>query len=110
MSKSYTLIVHVPLSHADDVRNAIGDAGGGIAGNYTHCSFTTRGTGRFKGNANSRPAVGHPGIYEHVEEECIEVSHISGDVLKDVIAAMKKAHPYEETAYQVIELVDVDNL
>jgi hypothetical protein len=110
MSKTYKLIVHVPLSHTDDVRNAIGDAGGGAIGNYTHCSFTTRGTGRFKGNEHSNPAVGHAGLYEHVEEECIEVSPIAAEVLREVIAAMKKVHPYEEVAYQVIELVDVGGL
>lgn len=104
MAKSYTLIVNVPVSHADAVRQAIGDAGGGVAGNYSHCSFSVRGMGRFKGNENSNPAFGVAGVYESVEEERIEIPHIAEDVVDAVIAAMIAAHPYEETAYQLIEL------
>lgn len=106
MSKNYTLIVNVPVTHADAVRMAIGDAGGGRAGNYSHCSFSVRGTGRFKGNEHSNPAFGQAGQYESVEEERIEVAHISGDVIDAVIKAMEAAHPYEETAYQLIELAN----
>ena len=106
MPKNYTLIVNVPVTHADNVRQAIGDAGGGKAGNYTHCSFSVRGTGRFKGNLQSHPAIGQPGHYETVEEDRIEVAHISEDVIADVIQAMITAHPYEETAYQLIELAN----
>ena len=107
MPKNYTLIVNVPVTDAEAVRKAIGDAGGGKAGNYSHCSFSTRGMGRFKGNENSNPTIGEPGEYEAVEEERIEVAHISEEVIGDVIAAMEKAHPYEETAYQLIELANV---
>lgn len=106
--KNYTLIVNVPVTHSDAVRMAIGDAGGGTAGNYSHCSFSTKGLGRFKGNEHSTPAIGQPGQYETVEEERIEVSHISEDVVRDVIAAMENAHPYEETAYQLIELTQLE--
>jgi hypothetical protein len=113
MSKSssqriFKLIVHVPLEHAESVRQAIGEAGGGLIGNYSFCSFSTRGIGRFKGNDQSSPAYGKVGVYEEVEEESIEVSPISENILPSVIKAMKLAHPYEETAYQVMELVDAE--
>ncbi len=115
MSKSssqriFKLIVHVPIEHADSVRQAIGEAGGGLIGNYSFCSFSTRGIGRFKGNNQSTPAYGKAGVYEEVEEESIEVSPISEDILPAVINAMKLAHPYEETSYQIIELVDAEQL
>ncbi|MDR3617239.1 MAG: hypothetical protein P4L53_27030 [Candidatus Obscuribacterales bacterium] len=120
MSKSssqriFKLIVHVPLEHAASVRQAIGEAGGGLIGNYSFCSFSTRGIGRFKDNAQSNPAYGKAGDYEEIEEEeeeeeSIEVSPISEGILLAVIRAMKAAHPYEETAYQVIELVDAEKL
>ena len=106
MTKIYTLIVNVPVPHADAVRHAIGEAGGGKAGHYSHCSFSTRGMGRFKGDAKSHPTIGEPGEYEAVEEERIEVAHISESVIEKVIAAMIAAHPYEETAYQLIELAN----
>jgi len=108
MGRLYKLVVHVPSSHADAVRQAIGDAGGGVAGNYTHCSFSTRGTGRFKALGGASPHIGQPGHYTEIEEECIEVSHIGEDVVHAVVGAMKAAHPYEETAYQVFEMVDLD--
>jgi len=107
MAKNYTLIVNVPVKEADVVRNAIGDAGGGKVGNYSHCSFSVRGTGRFKGNEKSNPTIGHPGVFERVEEERIEISPISEEVIRDVIAAMKRVHPYEEVVYQVIELAEL---
>lgn len=106
MPKIYTLIVNVPTDHADAVRAAIGDAGGGRAGHYSHCSFSVTGTGRFKGDAKSHPTIGEPGQYETVEEERIEVAHIAEDVLPAVLDAMLAAHPYEETAYQLIELAN----
>lgn len=110
MTKLYKLIVHAPLSHADAVRLAIGDAGGGQAGNYTHCAFTTRGTGYFKGNEQANPHIGQAGQLESVEEVSIEVSHIPEHLVKQVIAAMEAVHPYEETAYQLFEMVDLKQI
>jgi hypothetical protein len=110
MAKLYKIVVHVPPDHADAVRRAIGDAGGGKAGDYSHCSFSMRGIGRFKSGNNANPHIGQPGEFTETEEEFIEVSHISGDILHDVVAAMEKAHPYEETAYQVFEMVDLESI
>lgn len=110
MSKKYKLIVNVPLTHADAVRQAMGDAGAGVIGNYTHCSFSVRGTGRFKGNENANPHIGRAGQYQSVEEERIEASFIPADKLRAVVAAMEAAHPYEETAYEIVELVDLAGL
>ncbi len=110
MTRLFKLIVHIPLSHADAMRQAVGDAGGGQAGPYSHCSFSVRGTGRFKVGYDANPHIGTPGSYDEVEEECIEVSHIALDVVADVIQAMQNAHPYEETAYQLFEMVNVEDL
>lgn len=107
MAKLYKLVVHVPPDYADAVRKAIGDAGGGCAGNYSHCSFSVRGTGRFRANDSATPHIGSAGQFTQTEEEYIEVSHIPEDVIRAVVAAMEAAHPYEETAYQVFEMVDL---
>lgn len=107
MAKLYKLIVHAPLTHADAVRLAIGGAGGGQAGSYTHCAFTTRGIGYFKGNEHANPYVGQAGQLESVEEISIEVSHIPEHLVHAVITAMEAAHPYEETAYQLFEMVNL---
>ena len=101
----YHLIVYTPLSHADMVRSALADAGAGAIGNYTHCSFSVRGTGRFLPNENAKPAIGSAGALECVEEERIEVV-VSEDRLRDAVRAARKAHPYDEPAIHVLEMKD----
>jgi len=94
------LVVFVPASHADIVREELGKAGSGKIGNYEFCSFSTRGIGRFKGNENSNPTIGKAGNFESVEEERIEVV-VPRKILNEVIEKMKAVHPYEEVAYDV---------
>lgn len=102
-TERYKLVVFVPLSHADAVRDAIHAAGGGTLGNYSHASFSSRGVGRFKPKQGANPAVGQIGELNEVEEERIEVL-VDKAVVDDVVAAMKKAHPYEEPAYDLYKL------
>ncbi|MCA9356099.1 hypothetical protein KC852_01080 [Candidatus Nomurabacteria bacterium] len=102
-SKNVKLVVFTPLTHADVVREALGNAGAGKIGNYDFCSFSTRGIGRFRGNENSNPAIGNALKYEQVEEEKIEVV-VPRTILNDVIDAVKKVHPYEEVAFDVYPL------
>jgi hypothetical protein len=103
--KRFKLVVYVPLSHADLVREAMGAAGGGIIGQYSFCSFSTTGQGRFKGNANSNPTIGHKNQLETVAEERIEMT-VMAERLNEVIAAMKSVHPYEEVAFDVYPLME----
>lgn len=102
-SSSVKLVVFVPVTHADAVRQAMGEAGAGKIGNYTFCSFSSRGIGRFLPNAGANPAIGEVGRLESVDEERIEVV-CERSTLHDVIAAMKSAHPYEEVAFDVYPL------
>lgn len=106
MNRTFKLVVFAPLTHADVVRSAIGNAGGGKIGNYSHCSFSTRGIGRFKPEQGAQPHIGEVGKYEEVEEERIEVT-VDGSVLKEVVAAMKAVHPYDEVAYDLYPLESV---
>ena len=108
--RKFKIIVHVTKSHADDVRKAMGDAGGGLVGAYSHCSFSYPGTGRFRPLEGARPHIGSVGQEEIIDEECIEVSFIEENRLKSVLKAMKDAHPYEESAYEIIELFDINSL
>tara|TARA_Y100001001_G_C7946135_1_gene287392 strand:- start:604 stop:963 length:360 start_codon:yes stop_codon:yes gene_type:complete len=109
-ARKFKIIVHVPKSHAEMVRKAMGDAGGGHVGAYSHCSFSYSGTRRFRPLEGANPHIGKVGQEETVEEECIEVSYIDESILKDVVTAMQKAHPYEESAYEIIELFDINTL
>lgn len=102
--KKIKLVLTVPTTHADIVRKAIGDAGAGIVGNYTHCSFSSKGTGRFLPEEGANPHIGEVGIFEKVEEERIEVT-CDIEIIEKVILSMKEVHPYEEVAYDVYPLL-----
>lgn len=103
MAKRLKLIVHVPESHADTVRTALGEAGAGRVGEYGFCSFTTKGIGRFKPLDGANPAIGAVGQFEEVVEESIEIV-LAETLIHDVLAVLREVHPYEEPAYEVYEL------
>lgn len=105
MSARYKLIVNVPLSHADALRDALGKAGAGRIGNYSHCSFSIRGTGRFLPSDQANPHIGKSGQLETVEEEQIQVDVLHED-MKTVLQALKETHPYEEPGYEIYLMVD----
>ncbi len=97
------LIVYVPEEQAEAVRTAIGDAGAGHIGNYSHCSFSTDGVGSFLPGENTNPHIGEKGKVEQVKEIKIETIYpLSKE--KAVLRAMKQAHPYEEVAYDLFPL------
>lgn len=106
MEKKYKIVVYVPETHADALRSAMGAAGAGRIGNYSNCTFTIKGTGRFKPEEGSNPTTGEIGKLEEVQEDRIETV-CSGDTLQEVLRAIREVHPYEEPATDVypIELV-----
>ncbi|TMW73839.1 Nif3-like dinuclear metal center hexameric protein [Alteribacter natronophilus] len=95
--------VFVPEEQADDVRDALGKAGAGAIGAYSHCSFNTKGTGAFKPGEGTDPFIGEQGKMEYVNEVRIE-SIYPASIEKRVIREMTKAHPYEEVAYDVYDM------
>ncbi len=96
------LFTYVPHAHADGVRQALFDAGAGQIGQYSECSFSTTGTGSFKPSEETRPFIGSPGgNRELVEEQKIEVIFPVW-LQNKVLAALRKSHPYEEIAYEII--------
>ncbi|MGN7940733.1 Nif3-like dinuclear metal center hexameric protein [Virgibacillus sp. 6R] len=97
------LVVYVPVTHEEQVRKAIGDAGAGHLGNYSHCTFKTIGNGSFLPEEGALPFIGKLGEIEVVEEARIETV-IPASIEKKVIQAMLKAHPYEEVAYDIYSL------
>ena len=105
--KRYKLVIYVPSSHADILRKVIGDAGAGKIGNYTHCTFTMKGVGRFLPVEDANPTIGEVGKMEATEEERIETV-CEAAVLRDVLAAIKRVHPYEEPATDVypVEVIE----
>jgi dinuclear metal center YbgI/SA1388 family protein len=97
------LVVFVPSSHEETVREALGKAGAGAIGQYDYCSFSSSGTGRFVPNNEANPFIGVAGKLEEVEEVKIETIYPE-HLEKKILSAMFKAHPYEEVAYDIYRL------
>lgn len=99
------LFTFVPVAQAEPVRAAIFQAGGGHIGNYSECSFGVEGTGTFKGAEGTNPFVGQPGQRHEEKELKIEVifpAYLQAAIVK----ALLNAHPYEEVAYDVVNLAN----
>ncbi len=99
------LVTYVPTNHVDQVRNALFHAGAGNIGNYSECSFNAEGTGTFKGNEDSDPYVGEPGV-RHTEEETRIETVYPANLESKILMALILAHPYEEVAYDLYTLTN----
>jgi hypothetical protein len=109
MADHVKIVVFAPKTHAEFVRQAMGDAGAGRIGLYSHCSYSVDDTGRYKPLEGAHPAIGEVGSFEQVQEERIECV-CQRDKAKAVIAAMRKAHPYEEVAFDIYPLISEEEL
>jgi hypothetical protein len=105
-SKFVKIVVFVPETDADKVREALGKAGAGNIENYSYCTFSSKGIGRFLAEQRANPHIGTVGELETVSEERIETI-CPREKLKSAIAAMKAAHPYEEVAFDIYALEDL---
>lgn len=101
------IIVTIPVENVNEVRNAICEAGAGIIGNYTYCSMSTKCIGTFKPTSKANPYIGEKDKLEFVEEEKLEVI-CDVDKVKKVISEIRKVHPYEEPAIDIIPLIEED--
>lgn len=109
MIKTVKIVVYVPQTHADIVRQTLGDAGAGRIGLYSHCTYSLNGTGRYKPLEGAHPAIGEIGKFEEVEEERIECTCEKYKV-KQVIAAVRNVHPYEEVVFDIYPLISEEEL
>ena len=112
LMKSYQIqkkiVTFVPKDYVDEVMQAMTKAGAGTIGNYEMCSFRTDGTGTFRGNKGSRPATGQREKFESIPEIRLEMIAPEWRV-NAVVSAMKKAHPYEEVAYDILTTENISN-
>jgi hypothetical protein len=98
------VVVFVPPDRADALRDALSDeAGAGVIGNYSHCSFNLSGRGTFWGNERSNPQVGKRGHMEVVDELRMEMV-CSRRALPRVAEVIQRVHPYEEPAWEAYPL------
>lgn len=99
----YKITVFSPVTHSDEMRLALKNAGAGSIGEYEGCSFTSSGIGRFTPIEGATPFIGEVGNEEEVNEEKIEVI-IPQSLKNKVLKTMLATHPYEEPAYDIFEL------
>lgn len=99
----YKLAFYVPLEDAEAVKEAVFASGAGRIGDYEACCFQTSGTGQFRPLAGADPHIGRVGDLARVEE--LKVELVCDDALiREAVAALRAAHPYEEPAFDVWKL------
>jgi hypothetical protein len=94
----YQLVFYVPVEHAEAVKLAVFEAGGGRIGNYDRCCWQTVGTGQFRPLPGSQPFLGSTDQLERVQEARVELVVAQAE-LAGVLEALIAAHPYETPAY-----------
>ncbi|MFV5584529.1 NGG1p interacting factor NIF3 [Acinetobacter oleivorans] len=101
------LIYYVPESHLESTKQAIFSAGAGGIGNYEHCAWQVKGIGQFKPVKGADPYIGELGELEQVDEWRVETIVIEENA-KAVAKALKASHPYEEPAFEFIQIIEID--
>src|SRR5690606_38005148 len=102
----YKVGFYVPASHLDAVKNALFAAGAGRIGNYDSCCWQTLGQGQFRPLEGSQPWLGQQGQVEVVAEYRVELV-CEDAMLPAVVAALRATHPYDEPAYDVVQLLAI---
>ena len=105
MATRYKLVWFVPPAALDSTRDAVFIAGAGWIGDYSRCSWYALGEGTFYGTEGTRPVVGESGRDERVTEYRVETV-VPAERLAAVVEALRRAHPYEEPAFDVYALAD----
>jgi len=99
------LVWFVPPAALSSTRDAVFAAGAGWIGGYSRCSWVAMGEGTFFGGEGTSPVVGESGRDQRVTEYRVETV-VPADKLAAVVAALRRAHPYEEPAFDVYPLLD----
>ncbi len=99
----YKVCVYIPELALEKVKNSMFHAGGGRIGNYDSCAWQVKGEGQFRPLKGANPAIGQVGQVEFVTEYKVEMVCLA-EHIEAVIAAMKKNHPYETPAYDIVKL------
>ena len=99
----HKLTVYIPEAHVEQVKSALFDAGAGRYANYDCCSWQVLGQGQFRPLAGSKPFIGTANHVERLPEYRVEMI-VSDEAVPAVLAALKTAHPYEEPAFDLVQI------
>jgi hypothetical protein len=104
----HKLVWFVPEEALDATRDAVFAAGAGRIGDYERCSWYTAGTGTFLGGEGTEPTIGTAGQEERTPELRVETV-VPAERAAEIVAALREAHPYEEVAFELYPLVELDH-
>jgi hypothetical protein len=107
VGETHKLVWFVPENALESTRDAVFAAGAGRIGDYERCSWYTRGEGTFLGRDGSDPAIGERGREERVEEYRVETV-VPAECAREIVDALRAAHPYEEVAFELYPLVRLE--
>jgi hypothetical protein len=107
VGETHKLVWFVPEEALELTRNAVFHAGAGRIGEYERCSWYTKGEGTFLGSEGSDPTIGEPGREERIEEFRVETV-VAAEHAREVVDALLAAHPYEEVAFDLYPLVQLE--
>jgi len=104
----YKLSFFVPQEGLESVKAALFKVGAGRIGDYDQCCWQIKGQGQFRPLSGSAPAIGQQQKLSVLEEWKVELVCEDG-LIQTVVQALKAAHPYEEVAYEVLKLVEIND-
>ncbi|QTN41262.1 YqfO family protein [Marinobacter salsuginis] len=102
----YKLCYFVPETHVEQTKQALFDAGAGRIGDYDCCAWQCLGQGQFRPLEGSDPFLGKAGAIEAVDEYKVELV-CADELIREALAALKRAHPYEDPAYEVYRIAEL---
>lgn len=101
MTRLDVLVFYVPVGDTEAVIQALCDAGAGWIGDYAECAFVSPGRGQFRPIHGAHPTIGEVGELTFVDENRVEMTY-PAELRSQVVAALRRAHPYEEPAFHVL--------
>ena len=108
-SQMLKLIYYVPESHLEVTKQAIFKAGAGGIGNYQQCAWQVKGLGQFKAMTGANPFLGQIDALEQLEEWRVETI-VPEHKARDVAQALKTTHPYEEPAFEFMQILEIPSI
>ena len=103
----YKICFYVPETHLESVKSALFKAGAGQIGLYDSCAWQVKGEGQFRALEGSNPFLGAVNTVEVVSEYRVELV-CAEQFIKAAIKALIAAHPYEEPAYDILEVITLE--
>ncbi len=105
----YQLSYYVPEAEHHNLKQRLFEAGAGQFNNYDRCCWQTLGEGQFRPLEKSQAYIGNKLQQHSIMEYKVEMI-CQKQYLKAVLESLFKHHPYEQPAYHVVKVINIDDL